>query len=78
VAANAHQNGSVKSATNPSTANVSQNIFRCMVLAYREIRVMLRGRHKSAFLKRQCDNHGVKSDWATKKARLGLNNRPRF
>jgi len=38
VAAMAHQNGSVKSAINPSTANVSQNIFRCMLLRYCESR----------------------------------------
>ena len=38
VAATAHQNGSVKSAISPSAANVSQNIFRCISLAYFEIR----------------------------------------
>jgi hypothetical protein len=38
VAATAHQNGSVKSATSPSPVKVSQNIFFCMFPAYFESR----------------------------------------
>jgi hypothetical protein len=38
VAAIAHQNGSVKSATSPKPANISQNIFFCMSPAYFELR----------------------------------------
>jgi hypothetical protein len=38
VAATAHQNGSVKSATSPNPAKISQNIFFCMFPAYFESR----------------------------------------
>ena len=38
VAATAHQNGSVTSATSPSPAKISQNIFFCMFPAYFELR----------------------------------------
>ena len=38
MAATAHQNGSVKSATSPKPAKVSQNIFFCMFPAYFESR----------------------------------------
>jgi hypothetical protein len=40
VAATAHQSGSVKSATSPNPAKVSQNIFFCMPPAYFERRTL--------------------------------------
>src|ERR1700747_876627 len=40
VAATAHQKGSVKSATSPKPAKVSQNIFFCMFPAYFESQPM--------------------------------------